>query len=141
MLGDMLIGAVATTALTIPGTIWVLRRNELVRRLENLAGDIRTMEEIGIRYWQLDGHAAECQGFETRIKLYSFRIGSEISSLNNEFFSFRYSEHFPTFAFRQSITSHPFEERGRLADPAREERIKLAASELLRQLRLAHKLI
>lgn len=137
----VLLTAIATAACSIPVTVWLVRRGELGRRIDELVQDIDAMEEAGIKFWELPANDERCRELKIKIRGLSRRIGSRVPRLNKEFFSFRLKDSAPLTIFRQSVTGHPFEESNRHADPARHQWIQDAATELQEAIAGARKLI
>lgn len=129
---------IITSLITIPGTIAVMRRSELSKRIDRLIEEIDLFGELGVEYWETNA-APQCSGMERRIKRQSKKVGSELSRLNSEFHGFRFQHWKALTHLRQAIMRAPFEVQGRPSETHRQGEIVDEVENLKTEIRFAQK--
>jgi len=123
--------------------VWLYHKGKRDSSCRALIEYIDSMAEKGVEYWSTPESEERAKLLASQIKQLSARIGRELVDLSGTYYSFRFKkQNFSLVtAFRQSITSNPFEVTGRQIDRNRATTIERRRAELVRGVRKAQKLI
>lgn len=118
----IMIGTLATV-LGVFVTVWIMRRSELRKRIDDLIDELKSATNTSELYWSIKHDDDEALLLEIKIKNYLATISTNIERLNRHYFSYRSKTMVAFIGYKQSLTDGEFETRPHNRKPARLERI------------------